>query len=305
MALVDAVVHAARALPGEGWGNRLTDEMGTGAAEAFLLMVRRQVHARAHGRDSFYSLETETIEPVDGLAAAAQELEKALGRLQTPLEELAKRLAARLDNEAAELDSDTRRRIEAVCRSLQRRGSVTLKGWRDMLKCIGQPATPGFVDWFGIERQDGRDMDVGMYRHYIDPTIPFVATVGSSGARHGRDLRDADGRHRRCRAGLAGGVGPDGSRPYGLAGASGQRAVALRLSGAHPGHGRQRCAEGRSGPGGRRLPGAVPGGGRRSARAVHRDQPAPRRLSADRRAAGTGGAAALWRSMSMGWTSRP
>ena len=77
---------------------------------------------------------------------------------------------ARLDNEAAELDSDTRRRIEAVCRSLQRRGSVTLKGWRDMLKCIGQPTTPGFVDWFGIERQDGRDMDVGMYRHYVDPT---------------------------------------------------------------------------------------------------------------------------------------
>jgi ATP-dependent DNA helicase DinG len=179
LAMVDAVVHAARALPGEGWGNRLTDEMGTGPAEAFLLMVRRQVHARAHGRDSFYSLETETIEPVDGLAAAAQELEKALGRLQTPLEELAKRLAARLDNEAAELDSDTRRRIEAVCRSLQRRGSVTLKGWRDMLKCVGQPTSPGFVDWFGIERQDGRDMDVGMYRHYVDPTVPFVATVGS------------------------------------------------------------------------------------------------------------------------------
>ena len=179
LALVDAVVHAARTLPGEGWGNRLIDEMGTGAAEAFLLMVRRQVHARAHGRDSYYSLETETTDPVDGLVAAAQELEKALGRLQTPLEGLAKRLAARLDIEAAELDSDTRRRIEAVCRSLQRRGGVTLKGWRDMLKCIGQPTVPGFVDWFGIERQDGRDMDVGMYRHYVDPTIPFVATVGS------------------------------------------------------------------------------------------------------------------------------
>ena len=178
-ALVDDVVMAARALPGEGWSNRLTDGMGTGAAEAFLLMVRRQVHARAHGRDSFYSLETETADPVDGLTEAAVELGKALARLQEPLEELGKRLAARLDTEAAELDSDTRRRIEAVCRSLQRRGSVTLKGWRDMLASIGKPTPPGFVDWFGIERQDGRDLDVGMYRHYVDPTIPFVATVGA------------------------------------------------------------------------------------------------------------------------------
>jgi ATP-dependent DNA helicase DinG len=34
-----------------------------------------------------------------------------------------------------------------------------------------------FADWFEIGRDDGRDMDVGLRRHWIDPTIPFAEAV--------------------------------------------------------------------------------------------------------------------------------
>jgi ATP-dependent DNA helicase DinG len=34
------------------------------------------------------------------------------------------------------------------------------------------------VDWFAIDRQDGRDADAGMYRHWVDPTIPFAESLG-------------------------------------------------------------------------------------------------------------------------------
>jgi ATP-dependent DNA helicase DinG len=34
-----------------------------------------------------------------------------------------------------------------------------------------------YIDWFSVERIDGRDMDVGMHRHWIDPTQPFARTV--------------------------------------------------------------------------------------------------------------------------------
>ncbi|HYD30768.1 MAG TPA: helicase C-terminal domain-containing protein, partial [Azospirillaceae bacterium] len=95
-----------------------------------------------------------------------------------PLEKLAKRLVDRLDDESDELDSDQRRRLDAVSRSLNRRGTLTLVAWRAMLKALREDTPPGFVDWLGIDRQDGRDADVGLYRHYIDPTQPFAAAMG-------------------------------------------------------------------------------------------------------------------------------
>ena len=46
-----------------------------------------------------------------------------------------------------------------------------------------------FVDWFSIQRQDGREVDVGMHRHYIDPTVPFAGAVLN--AAHGAILTSA------------------------------------------------------------------------------------------------------------------
>jgi ATP-dependent DNA helicase DinG len=47
-----------------------------------------------------------------------------------------------------------------------------------MLANLKETETPAdFCDWFGLERLDGRDLDVGMYRHWIDPTRPFAETL--------------------------------------------------------------------------------------------------------------------------------
>ena len=53
-----------------------------------------------------------------------------------------------------------------------------------------------FVDWFGVERFDGRDMDTGFHRHWVDPTRPFAEVVAEPA--HGvlvtsASLRDASG----------------------------------------------------------------------------------------------------------------
>src|SRR2546423_218997 len=34
-----------------------------------------------------------------------------------------------------------------------------------------------FADWFEIVREDGRDFDVGLRRHWVDPTIPLSQEV--------------------------------------------------------------------------------------------------------------------------------
>ncbi|MBT6118513.1 MAG: ATP-dependent DNA helicase, partial [Rhodospirillaceae bacterium] len=183
MEAIEAAERAARTLPGPGWLQRLETESpgggGDGPAEVFLARLRQQVYARAPHANNPYSIECEAIEPVDGLLDEAAALGRALAALAEPLQRLAVRLAKRLEDEAAELDTATRQRIEAICRGLLRRGELQIGAWRDMLTALAAETPEAFVDWFAVERIQGRDRDVGMHRHWIDPTIPFANELGS------------------------------------------------------------------------------------------------------------------------------
>lgn len=171
-----AAITAAGALPSEGWLARLTDATPSGPAEAFLARVREQVLARAKDADSPYGIETGTEEPVPGLLAAAEALSRALDDLRKPLRTLMKALAARLDDEAEELDTATRIRIEAAVRGIERRAQL-VEGWIAMLKSLERGKEEAFVDWFAVERVAGRDNDVGMHRRWVDPTVPFAQAL--------------------------------------------------------------------------------------------------------------------------------
>ncbi len=179
-AALDETLKAALALPGEGWLRRAAEGRPQGPAEAFLAGVRGQVYARAHGRDSPYGIETGTMPLADGLGEVAAALDAALDRLMRPLNALAARLAARLDEEAAELESEARTRIEAVVRGLRRRGEILIPGWRAMVQALAGETPPEFVDWFAVDRIRGRDADIGQHRHWIDPTLPFAEHVAGS-----------------------------------------------------------------------------------------------------------------------------
>ena len=176
-ALIDEILRAARALPGEGWHQRLAEGAGVGAAERFLAGVRAQVLARTDNPENLYSLEADARPATPELLEAATRLGEALRRLQEPLAKLNAGLARMLEDEAAQLDSDTRRRIEATCRGLERRGTRQLTAWREMLASLADDAPPEFVDWLALERAEGRELDVGLYRHWIDPSVPFAAAV--------------------------------------------------------------------------------------------------------------------------------
>ncbi len=179
-AALDEIMGAARCLPGPGWHGRSADGTANGAGEAFLALVRRQVLARAPSADGPYGLECEPLPPVDGLVEAARTLSSAFARLSAPLTTLTRSLAAKLDDQAGALDSSARQRIEAIARSIERRALLPLAAWRGMLDSLVQPPDPPdprFVDWFAVERIDGRDFDTGFHRHWVDPTIPFAKTV--------------------------------------------------------------------------------------------------------------------------------
>lgn len=175
---LEDILIAAAALPADGWLPRLAGGQPAGPAEAFLALVRQQVHARSPDRDAAsYGKEASVWPPVDGLLEAAGELEAALGRLGRPMRALVDRLKAIRDDEAEEVDTAMRMRIEAVIRGLARRAENEVAGWQKMLRDLARDTPAEFVDWLAIERVEGHDFDVGMYRHWIDPTRPFAEAV--------------------------------------------------------------------------------------------------------------------------------
>jgi ATP-dependent DNA helicase DinG len=175
--LLQAITVAARALPGEGWHQRVADGLPGCPTEAFLGTVRHQVLARAPEDRAGYSLECAT-QPIDErVQAAGETLDRALRGLQIPMRELAARLARRLETDADILDTQMRLRIEAMSRGIARRAEMEIAAWRSMLASLTADTPEEFVDWLALERVDGRELDVGLYRHWRDPMRPFVEVV--------------------------------------------------------------------------------------------------------------------------------
>ncbi len=52
-----------------------------------------------------------------------------------------------------------------------------LGSWGGLLARLGGPADPDFIDWFAVDRVEGREYDVGIHRHWLDPTRPFAKAV--------------------------------------------------------------------------------------------------------------------------------
>ena len=173
----DLIIQGAHILPGPGWNQRIANGTSRGKAERFLAEVRQQVYARAKDPRSPYDLETETDSPVPGLLKTATTLSESLDQLIQPMRALSERLMDVLDENASELDTSLRIRIESVSRSLRRRTEGELDPWRSMLEALTNGTPDEFVDWFSVSRSQGRDIDVSMHSHYIDPMLPFAKTV--------------------------------------------------------------------------------------------------------------------------------
>jgi ATP-dependent DNA helicase DinG len=191
---LDAAVAAAGALAGEGAIGRLGHGAMRGPGEAFLAAVYMQVRARSADNDPLYSLEAD-VEPLsEELRDAARQLRTGLQRLGEPLVALAAALRRKMDGEARELEIYERARLEGAARGIERRAKLLLPAWIAMLGSLEDGRGEEFVDWLEIEREDGRDVDAVLKRHWIDPTIPLANDVLA--AAHGvlvtsATLRDA------------------------------------------------------------------------------------------------------------------
>jgi ATP-dependent DNA helicase DinG len=173
---LDAAVQAAGLLPGDGWLGRVVEGDPWGPLETLFAAVRGTVLARARAEDAGYGLETELAEPDAPLVEAAAAALIALEALQRPITALRLRLEAVLEDAPDWLDAAARARVEGAIAGLNWRGQA-LAAWAQLLARIGGTADPDFVDWMSVERVEGRELDIGLQRRWLDPTRPLAKAV--------------------------------------------------------------------------------------------------------------------------------
>lgn len=216
-ALLRAIITAAEGLTNDGWTRRLKNSAPSAETEEFFHAIYAQVNARNEGQNTPYSIET-GVHPVDPeVLPKALALQKALQKLQKPMQDLVKLFLKKLQDHEDTLDGDTRKRLEAVAHAIDRRASLSLQAWIDMLKSLnrhpvgigaadphkrdpekanlaeahitgspqsersnerrGDGNTGDFTDWLEITRQNGQAIDIGFFRHWIDPMKPFAQAI--------------------------------------------------------------------------------------------------------------------------------
>ncbi|HEX7872586.1 MAG TPA: ATP-dependent DNA helicase [Sphingobium sp.] len=179
---IEAAVQAAKHLPADDWLSRITGETPQGPLETLLVAVRAMTLARAEeGRkgaegDPGYGLEAELVDPSPALVEAAQSGGDALAALLDPLRRLDRRLDDLIGDPPDWMDGEARNRIEGSRMALGRRAD-TLAGWIALLARIGGPGAPEYVDWLAVDRFDGREYDIALRRHWLDPTRPLADHV--------------------------------------------------------------------------------------------------------------------------------
>jgi ATP-dependent DNA helicase DinG len=175
-AAISAAASSAQGMPGDGWLQRLAEGGPFGPIETLLGHVRATVYARAKGEDAGYGLETEVAALDGALVEAAGDATAMLDAMLRPMIALGQRLEALLADPPDWMDGVARGRVEGALASLAWRRD-TVGAWLGLLARIGGPADPDFVDWLAVERIEGRDFDVGLRRHWLDPTRPLAETV--------------------------------------------------------------------------------------------------------------------------------
>ena len=176
-----------------------------GPAESFLALARQQVYARSRDGERRLQLEAAVQPPIPGLLDAAAGSGRRLGQLLTAAARAGcARSQRRLDDEAARLDTThaAAHRGPVPQHPPPRAPSRSTAGGRCCARSR-RSAPPEFVDWLAVERIDGREIDVGLYRHWVDPMRPVRRRWCCAGAWRADHLGDPARRQRRrrCRLG--------------------------------------------------------------------------------------------------------
>jgi ATP-dependent DNA helicase DinG len=168
------LIAAKESLPAPAWRKRVFHHDPFGDIEKFLSSVAAHVNTRAKGANGPYSIECDVFPVSDNFIETAKNAHKALKKLRVPLADLVENLKAMMEDKADDLDKDTLARLDSLSASIERRSTMMVAAWMNMLETlIDQKTTDDMVDWFEIARIDGKNYDCGFMRRYKNPMEPL------------------------------------------------------------------------------------------------------------------------------------
>lgn len=170
--------HGARQLPAMGWRARIAQETPMGQVERFLAIIRKQVFIR-NPNGHYYDVETQCKPLIDDFELRLSGLLFALKDIIEPTKTLIEELKKYRDEKADILDTGQKGRIDGALSSLDWRIINQLSAWHNMVAELGaeKEIPDGKLSWFAVERRMGREFDMGMHQHYLDPTEHLAQVV--------------------------------------------------------------------------------------------------------------------------------
>lgn len=172
---IHVVAETTGFLPEPGWMERVHKAVPKGEVEEFLMHARTHVLTQSEMPNSPYDIEAPLQPLATELLVAAGNLALAIKKLRDILQNLSGDLARLIENDVEE--KFQKRGITSLIRSIQQRCIEPLNAWYALTANIAEPTPDDYVDWFTIRRIDGRDFDIGLYRHFIDPMNVFASTM--------------------------------------------------------------------------------------------------------------------------------
>ena len=174
---IEASINAALMLPGHGWEGRVFTKRPIGVCENFFVLLNEAVYENSDDTESVYNLQQELHPATDAIRECAENLVLELDKLITPLSYLKNWLSQKLEHSLDDLENVERAPAEGIIRGLELRVIRPLNAWQKILSDVATGPREEFIDWIQIKRFEGQNRDVGIARHWLDPSIPFAKNV--------------------------------------------------------------------------------------------------------------------------------
>ena len=173
---IQNILKCALVLPAPGYKTRLLDNKFEGPSEDFFLQLRHHMYTNLV-TDSPYNLELEILDLPVQLIIKAKKINVALSNLGNAIITVLHFLDLKIRDCKDPGDNYLKLRMESLHRTLHQKAALPLNAWNQMLETLEYQTPAEFIDWFCINRYDGKDVDIGLHRHWIDPTLPFAQTL--------------------------------------------------------------------------------------------------------------------------------
>lgn len=195
--LLESILQATHALPILNWSSHFSTEPDnnfvpdSNPTEYFFYLVYTQILARSQKNISpipvpeYYDQNECDLFPIlPELQQQASILSECFLQLLTPLLQFIQTLEHKLKVDIDTLDKYSKDRIETTISSLQRRAVNPLSVWVDLLNLLDQPKQDQqepqtHVTFLKIEKSGTRILDVGIFHHWLDPTLPFMKSIAN------------------------------------------------------------------------------------------------------------------------------